>query len=247
MTDGKTIARRKFLAGAGAAGTAAAAVTFPLRSEAAVAQAATVAASGPAAAAAAAPVPEPLLALNATEAAFIQAAVDTLIPADDLTGSGSDCGVATFIDRQLAGAWGNGARLYRSGPFLKGKPEHGYQLALTPLEFFRAGIAAANAWSRTAHGKDFDRLSAADRDVAMREIESGKAEFAHLSAKDFFEALLLVTMEGFFSDPMYGGNRDMAAWKMIGYPGLPATYAEKIEQYRGKRYDGAPQSIADFS
>ena len=57
------------------------------------------------------------------------AAVDTMIPADELSPSGSDCGVATFIDRQLASAWGGGAKMYRAGPFLKGKPEQGYQLA----------------------------------------------------------------------------------------------------------------------
>jgi hypothetical protein len=52
--------------------------------------------------------------------------------------SGTDCGLVTYIDRQLAGAWGNGARFYRNGPFLQGKPEHGYQLPLTPREYFAA-------------------------------------------------------------------------------------------------------------
>ena len=49
------------------------------------------------------------------------------------------------------------------------------------------------------------------------------------------------------SDPIYGGNRAMAAWKMVGYPGLPATYREDISKYFGKKYDKPPQSIADFS
>ena len=53
-------------------------------------------------------------------------------------------------------------------------------------------------------------------------------------------------MEGFFADPIYGGNRNMAAWKMLGYP-VPATYREAIKTYFGKKYDKAPQSIADFS
>jgi gluconate 2-dehydrogenase gamma chain len=127
------LARRNFLKGAGAAGAAGAAVASGL------------AACTPEAASAAAPVaPEVWHTLNATESAFIKAAVDTLIPADELTPSGTDVGLALFIDRQLAGAFGNGARLYRSGPFLPGKPEHGYQLALTPRVFFRAGIEATN-------------------------------------------------------------------------------------------------------
>ena len=60
------------------------------------------------------PAPEPLLTLTETEHAFVVAA-DTLIPADNLSPSGSQCGVATFIDRQLAGAYGKGARLYCDG------------------------------------------------------------------------------------------------------------------------------------
>ncbi len=152
-----------------------------------------------------------------------------------------------FIDRQLAGAYGSGARLYRGGPFQKGKPEHGYQLGLTPREFFGAGIAAATAWSGKTYGKPFDALAPADRAAALKAMEDGKADFVDIPSKQFFDALLDITMEGFFADPIYGGNRDKASWKMIGFPGLPALYADKIEAYRDKRYDVPPQSIADFS
>jgi len=198
-------------------------------------------------AAGAAPEGEPLLTLTPTEHAFVAAAADTLIPADELSPSGSDCGVAVFIDRQLAGAYGSGARLYRDGPFPKGKPELGYQLPLNPREFFRAGIAAANDWTRKTYGKDFDRLAEAERIAALQAMEAGKAEFPGFSSRMFFEALLQISMEGFFADPIYGGNRDKAAWKMVGYPGLPATYREEFQAYFGKRYDKPPRSIADFS
>src|SRR6476659_533949 len=153
---GETIPRRDFLVGVGFAGTAAAAgVAGP-----ATAQTPTPSqpSANPAAAAGANREPEPLLALNEAEHAFIVAAVDTIIPADDLSPSGSECGVATFFDRQLASAWVGGAKMYRSGPLLRGKPEQGYQLALTPREFFLAGIAATNEWCRKTCGKDFDRL-----------------------------------------------------------------------------------------
>jgi len=159
----------------------------------------------------------------------------------------SDCGVANFIDRQLAGAYGTGARLYRQGPFPKGKPEQGYQLSLNPREFFRAGVASANEFTRKAYGKDFDRLNEEQRIAVLKTMEEGKAEFKGFGSAMFFNALLQLTMEGFFADPMYGGNRDMASWKMVGYPGLPATYRHDIRAYLGKTYDKPPRSIADFS
>jgi gluconate 2-dehydrogenase gamma chain len=236
----ETIPRRDFLKGAvvGTAALAAGSAAQPAAAQTAAAQTAASASS---------PDAEPLLTLTATEHAFVVAAVDTLIPADDLSPSGSACGVATFIDRQLAGAYGMGARLYRQGPFPKAKPELGYQLSLNPREFFRAGIESANAWTHKTYGKDFDRLSEADRIAALKAMEADTAPFPGFGSKMFFDALLQITMEGFFSDPIYGGNRDMAGWKMVGYPGLPATYREDIKTYFGKKYDKPPRSIADFS
>jgi gluconate 2-dehydrogenase gamma chain len=239
MTD-DTLARRRFLLGAGLAGTAAAAGFAP---------ATPAPAQQPSAVPAAAPAnePEPFVTLTAPEAAFIVAAVDTLIPADELSPAGSDCGVAAFIDRQLGSAWGGGAKMYRVGPFHKGKPEQGYQLPLAPREFFAAGIAATNAWTRKTFGKDFDRLAPAQRVEALKAMEDGKAQFEDFSSRAFFGQLLSIAMAGFFADPIYGGNRDMVSWRMLGFPGLPATYADKIEAYRDKRYVAEPQSIADFS
>jgi len=241
MSD-ETIPRRKFLVGAGLAGTAVASGLTP-------ANPATPAAAQTAANAATAPAPdaEPLLALNETEHAFVVAAVDTFIPADELSPSGSECGCAVYIDRQLASAWGGGAKMYRAGPYFKGKPEQGYQLPLTPAEFMSAGIAAANEWSRKTYGHDFDRLDPNKRVEALKAMESGKAEFANFSSRGFFARLLTMTMEGFFGDPIYGGNRNKASWRMLGFPGLPATYAHLIDAYRDKRYVAEPKSIADFS
>lgn len=189
---------------------------------------------------------EAFLTLSPTEAEFLGAAVDPLIPGDALSPAASALGVVTFIDRQLAGAWGGGARLYRSGPFLKGKPEHGYQLPLTPREYFAAGIAATDSWARGAFGKPLAALDAPDREAALKAMESGKADLGGLSAREFFEALLAITQEGFFADPIYGGNRGKAAWAMIGYPGLPATYARAVVQEKGKAYRPTPRSIEDF-
>ena len=235
-----TLPRRKFLLGAGLAGTAlATGMSDPVEAQPPVPATAQSAPQPPDA--------EPFVTLTAIEAAFITAAVDTLIPADELSPSGSDCGVAIFIDRQLGSAWGGGAKMYRAGPFVKGKPEQGYQLALTPREYFAAGIVAANAWSHKTYGKDFDRLAPSDRVAALKAMEDGKATFENFDAKAFFGQLHGITMAGFFADPIYGGNRDKVGWKLLGFPGLPATYADKIDAFRDKRYVADPQSIADFS
>lgn len=234
-----TIPRRRFLLGAGIAGTAAAAGLTPN----AEAQTAPPTAAGPATSNG----PQTYLTLSAAEAAFISAVADTMIPADELSPSGTDCGLVTFVDRQLAGSWGGGAKLYRGGPFRKGKPEHGYQLPLTPREFFAVGIAATNVWTRKLYGKAFDRLTANEREDALKALETGRAELVDFNARQFFDALINLIMEGFFADPIHGGNKNKAAWRMIGFPGLPAHYAERIDEYRHKRYRAEPKSIADLS
>jgi gluconate 2-dehydrogenase gamma chain len=248
MMSDEALPRRRFLVGAGLAGTAVAAgLTQPAAADPQTPSGAVAAAANAVSVPPPQPEPQPLLFLNETEHAFVVAAVDTIIPADELSPSGSDCGCAVYIDRQLASAWGGGAKSYRSGPFLKGKPEQGYQLALTPAEFFSTGIAAANDWSRKTYGHDFDWLPPDKRAEALKEMQEGNAEFTNFSSRAFFARLLTLTMEGFFGDPIYGGNRNKVSWKMLGFPGLPATYANVIDEYRDKRYVLEPQSIADFS
>src|SRR3954471_24409969 len=136
--------RRDFLKAAGAAGATGAAMATGLT--ACSPDQKTSAAGGAAG-------PETWQILTQQEVAFFSAAADTIIPKDDLSPSGSECGVPVFVDRQLASAWGGGAKMYRAGPFLKGTPEQGYQLALTPHQFFVAGISAANEWCEKTYGK----------------------------------------------------------------------------------------------
>lgn len=183
------------------------------------------------------------------EAAFVEAMVDVMCPADELTPRGVDCGLAIFIDRQLAGAFGKGERLYRRGPWRPGAPEDGYQLPLTPEQFFKAGVAAADAACRQRHGKRFDEISAAEADAFLSFLADGGFKDTPVSLAEWFNELVYpLFVQACFADPVYGGNREKVFWKVIGYPGLPAVNGLNIVKYRGKPFPGAstPKSIEDF-
>src|SRR5262249_30210635 len=144
-----------------------------------------------------APVSHAYTFLTAPEAAFIEAAADRLIPADDLTPGGTDCGVAIFIDRQPARAWGSGDRVYMRGPWQKGAATQGYQSPMSPAEFFRTGIAATNAYCRKTFQKEFDRLTADQQVKMLQDMEQGRATFGEIGAQEFFNLLLATAMQGF--------------------------------------------------
>lgn len=212
---------------------------------------ATPAAAQPAAPAPAAPALESgYQSLGPDEAAFVEALVNVMCPADHLTPSGVDCGLAVFIDRQLAGGFGKGERLYMQGPWRKGKPQLGYQLPLTPEEFFKAGISAANAACKARFAKPFFALAPGDADAFLKEIAAGKVTDPRVPLGQWFSGLVYpLFAQACFADPIYGGNRDKVFWRMVGYPGLPATHRNDMVDFRGKPYPGAkdPKSIADFS
>ena len=68
-----------------------------------------------------------------------------------------------------------------------------------------------------------------------------------LPVRVFWTTLYQTVMEGMFSDPIYGGNRNKAGWKMIGFPGVIAVHRENVAKYRDKPYPVDPVSIADMS
>jgi gluconate 2-dehydrogenase gamma chain len=186
--------------------------------------------------------------LNLEEQAFVEALVDHMVPADELTPKGTDLGINIYIDRALAGAWGKGDRLYMQGPWKRGVPEQGYQLPLTPAQLYRAGIAETNAHCRKSYGKPFDRLDEKQREEVLVALSSGKLVFDDgLPARVFWSTVYQTVMEGMFSDPIYGGNRDKAGWRMIGFPGAIAVHRENIAKYRDKKFPAEPVSIADMS
>jgi gluconate 2-dehydrogenase gamma chain len=184
---------------------------------------------------------------NATESAFIEAATDTLIPADALGPGAIEVGVPVYIDRQMAGGYGKGDRLYLEGPFREGSPQQGYQLAMTPSELIRVGVADVNGHAQKKYNGTFDSLSGTDRAAVMAELDAHQLDLPNVPTEVFFGLLLQLTIEGFFADPIYGGNKNKASWKMIGFPGASAMYMDKIESFRNRPYTVEPLGIQDLA
>lgn len=179
---------------------------------------------------------------SAEEYRFLQSAVARLIPKDELGPGALEAGVPEFIDRQMDTPYAAGSNWYMQGPFQPdAATEMGYQLRLNPREIYRLGIAAANQWCSQNLGKDFAELSTADQDKALSAMEHGMEGFDNLPSATFFAMLWGNTKEGFFSDPLHGGNKDMVGWKLIGFPGARADFMDWIE--RDEAYPQPPVSI----
>ncbi len=184
--------------------------------------------------------------LNASEVQFLDAAVARLIPADELGPGAKEAGVTCFIDGQLAGSWGTHGRNYRMGPWQEGTPQQGYQLPLTPQEIYRAAIREINIHCRNINNRIFASLDVAQQDELLRALEQDKVELESLPSKIFFGLLLRNTMEGFFADPMYGGNRDKISWKLLGFPGVAASNYLEHKHKQNVPYRIEPVSILDI-
>jgi gluconate 2-dehydrogenase gamma chain len=224
------VTRRSFVTTVGAASVVpAAALLAPAPS-----------AAGPEAAKSAAPVNPTYLFFNAPEALFIEAACECLIPADESGPGAVAAGVPAYIDRQLSGAWGAGERLYRSGPWANGTASQGYQLPFTPAELFHVSLRAI----LRNLGTPFNEMPEAARDTYLKSLESGEHDLDGVPSAVFFDALLKMSIEGFFCDPVYGGNRAMAAWRMIGFPGAYADYFEAVDRH-GVKFEREPMSLAE--
>jgi gluconate 2-dehydrogenase gamma chain len=190
------------------------------------------------------------ISLSQDEVAFVETMVMIMCPADEFTPNGVDCGLAIYIDRQIAGDFGKGARRYLRGPWAPGKPQQGYQLPMTPEQHFKAGIAAANGACQAKYGKPFDQIAPADASAFLTDLAAGKVSDPSLPLASWFNELVYpLFSQACFADPIYGGNYNKVFWKMIGYPGLPATHTVDMIQFRGKPFPGGmdPKSIADFS
>ncbi|MBT9382444.1 gluconate 2-dehydrogenase subunit 3 family protein [Pseudooceanicola sp. CBS1P-1] len=170
-----------------------------------------------------------------TDRATVKAVFDRLIPSDELGPSASEAGCLEFLDDQLAGDYGSGKALYLEGPLrpeneeaIMGSP----QFLSTPRERYNTGLKALEAYAQKTDGAAFSALSPDRIDAILTDLEAGKLDLGKdVNGQAFFELMLQNVREGYLADPMYGGNKDMAGWKMIGFPGARYDYRPYVDRH----------------
>ncbi|MFN8060757.1 MAG: gluconate 2-dehydrogenase subunit 3 family protein [Vicinamibacterales bacterium] len=181
---------------------------------------------------------------TADEARFVDAAIARLVPSDELGPGAADAGVTTFIDRQLSGTFGSAGKWYMRGPWGESTPEQGYQLPLTPRQLYRLSIDRIDRHAVETRGSSFHEWTPAQQDAWLSAMERGDLPLADVPVRTFFEMLLANTLEGFFADPVHGGNRDKVGWRLVGFPGVAASYFARVDRYN-EEYRVEPVSIVD--
>jgi gluconate 2-dehydrogenase gamma chain len=140
--------------------------------------------------------------LNDEDSATVAAFAERLMPGAPGKPGARDAGVLNYIDLALAGAYSD------------------------LQDFYRRGLAALETYCRKTHDASFVKLSAAKQDDVIAALEQGKdTGFTWPSAQAFFNTVRAHTMEGMFADPVYGGNKDFAGWRLIGFPGAQPLFS----------------------
>lgn len=146
---------------------------------------------------------ETFLFFNSVEADTVKAAFGRLVPGDAQDPGAIEAGAHIYIDRALLGNY------------------QGLQ------QTYKRGLMAMNAYSQSQHGNMFSALTASQQDEILSDMQGGQAEgFYAPGSAEFFNLLLTHVGEGMFCDPVYGGNRGLVGWKLIGYPGSVHSYGE---------------------
>lgn len=180
--------------------------------------------------------------LTAPELTTVRAIAARFIPSDDDGPGATEADVATFIDRQLAGFFGRAQHWYMRGPFQEGLATQGYQSEHTPAQLYRNALAELEEYCQQTHGDSFSNLTESQQDEVLTGIEEEEITFSTVSAKTFFDLVLENTIEGFFADPIYGGNRDMVGWRYVGFPGTRYDYRDFVG-HKGARIELPPVSL----
>ncbi len=183
---------------------------------------------------------EKIQTLSSDEASLLESIVETIIPTDDNGPGAKEAGVLYFIDKQLAGDYGNNARMYMKGPFISaghtgpltvgditypqgsesvpfGGP--GYQYEFNFRQFWATGLKNFQDYTVSTYGGKYEALSNGQKVQALIDLYNNKPGNFEIKALDFFYELIFLTWAGFLMDPSYGGNKGMPGWKLTGFVG----------------------------
>lgn len=166
---------------------------------------------------------------NDAEFQILAQATERIFPEDDLGPGAIGLGVPYFIDRQLAGAYGENSKEYMQGPFLEGEMTQGYQSRLKRNEMFRQGLQIMQREAQSRFDANFVDIEGGQMDEILTAFQEDEIQMNGVSALFFFRLLRMATLEGAYADPIYGGNQNMEGWKMKGFPGHQAAYINDIE------------------
>ena len=167
----------------------------------------------------------PLRFFTEAEARVVTAACERVFPSDATGPGATEAAVVIYIDRQLAGPYGNDKYRYTKGPFVESYPKHGYQAKETPRAIYRQGLREL--------GDGFAQLP----------VDAQIQKLTAMEKSRFFQMLRTHTIEGMFADPMHGGNAGLIGWQLIGYPGPVMSYRAEIDKHYGVPYRPKPRSM----
>lgn len=172
-------------------------------------------------------------------------ATERILPEDDSGPGAILLGVPYFIDKQLAGSWGKNDDGYMMGPFKEGEPTQGVQSPLNRGEIFIQGLRKINQVSQKEFDNTFGEIEEDQQIEILTMFENGDVELKDVDSTTFFDLLKQGTLEGAYSDPLYGGNRNMDGWRMKEYPGPQSSYINQIEKEDFVLMD--PISLSDYN
>ena len=197
---------------------------------------------------------------------ILSAATERIFPKNDNGPGAIELGIPYFIDKQLAGSWGNNAKEYMRGPFIQNlqvqdqdrdqdsqgpntetqspTPTPRYQTRLNRSEVFTQGLRKLDSVAQEKFELKFVDADDNQQDEILQMFENNEVDLAGVNAETFFNLLLKVTIEGAYADPVYGGNKDMMGWRMKEYPGPRMGYLEQIEEEEFLIME--PESLKDY-
>ena len=200
---------------------------------------------------------------------ILSVATERLFPKNDDGPGAIELGIPYFIDKQLAGPWGINAKEYMKGPFIQTvqfkeiqdknqnqdrsgpnaetqtpTPTPRYQTRLKRSDVFLQGLRKMESVSQDNFKVQFVDATGEQQDEILHLFEDNKVPLNGVDSATFFKLLLKTTIEGAYSDPVYGGNKDMMGWTMKEYPGPRMGYIADIEKPEFIKMK--PESLRDY-